>query len=217
MSAVSQDAIAVTQGDRLVSRDRSARGRRAVGAVGSCAGCCSPPTSSGSLAAYRDRVRARAARIAVDRVAPIWEVALFVATLPLWVLLARIYGLYDRDEERTDHSTVDDVVGVFQVVTLGTWSFLVLTHVVGLPYPNLGRLVVFWLLAVVLVPLLRAASRAIGRRQAAYVQNVIIVGSGYVARMLADKIEKHPEYGLRVVGFVDDDDRRRRRQRQDAR
>ena len=144
----------------------------------------------------------------VDRVAPLWELALFVATLPLWVLLARIYGLYDRDEERTDHSTVDDVVGVFQVVTLGTWSFLVITHLVGLPYPNLGRLVVFWLLAVILIPLLRAGSRAVGRRQSAYMQNVIIVGSGYVARKLAEKIEKHPEYGLRVVGL-----RRSRRSR----
>ena len=142
-----------------------------------------------------------------DRVAPVWEMAIFVATMPLWILLARVYGLYDRDEERTDHSTVDDVVGVVQVVTLGTWSFLVLTHVTGLPYPNLARLMVFWLLAILLVPLFRAASRAVGRRQPAYVQNVIIVGSGHVARMLADKIEKHDEYGLRVVGFVDHDDR----------
>ena len=76
-----------------------------------------------------------------------------------------------------------------------------------LPYPNLGRLVVFWLLAVLLIPLLRAVSRAIGRRQGAYVQNVIIVGSGRVAHLLADKIAKHSEYGLRVVGFVDRDDR----------
>ena len=50
-------------------------------------------------------------------------------------------------------------------------------------------------------------SRAIGRRQGAYVQNVIIVGSGSVAQLLADKIAKHSEYGLRVVGFVDHDDR----------
>jgi exopolysaccharide biosynthesis polyprenyl glycosylphosphotransferase len=55
--------------------------------------------------------------------------------------------------------------------------------------------------------MLRVASRAIGRRQASYIQNVIIVGSGYVACMLAEKIRKHPEYGLRVVGFVDRDDR----------
>jgi exopolysaccharide biosynthesis polyprenyl glycosylphosphotransferase len=93
------------------------------------------------------------------------------------------------------------------VVTLGTWGFLVITHVLDLPSPNLERLVLFWLLAVVLIPLLRAVSRAIGRRQSAYIQNVIIVGSGQVAHLLADKIEKHPEYGLRVAGFVDKDDR----------
>jgi len=139
----------------------------------------------------------------VDKVPVRWEVILFLGSLPLWVLLARIHGLYDRDEEHTDHSTVDDVVGVFQVVTLGTWTFLVVTSVSGLPHPSLERLVVFWLIAALLVPLLRAASRVVGRRQAAYVQNVIIVGSGEVARLLEDKIRKHPEYGLRTVGFVD--------------
>jgi exopolysaccharide biosynthesis polyprenyl glycosylphosphotransferase len=55
------------------------------------------------------------------------------------------------------------------------------------------------------VPLFRAAIRVVGRRQVAYVQNVIIVGSGEVARLLESKIQKRPEYGLRVVGFVDHD------------
>jgi exopolysaccharide biosynthesis polyprenyl glycosylphosphotransferase len=159
----------------------------------------------GLLTAYVVAITLAPPASSVDRVAPIWEVVLFVATIPLWILLARVHGLYDRDEERTDHSTVDDIVGVVQVVTLGTWGFLVLTHLTGLPYPNLGRLVIFWFLAIFLVPILRAISRAIGRRQAAYIQNVIIVGSGYVARLLAEKIEKHSEYGLRVVGFVDRD------------
>jgi exopolysaccharide biosynthesis polyprenyl glycosylphosphotransferase len=205
VSAVTQDAVAVTQGgSRLHEIDGAwpSSGKRGwlmrrlllvadvVGLLGAyvIAVILAPPESS------------------VDRVAPIWEVVLFAATLPLWVLLARIHGLYDRDEERTDHSTVDDVVGVFQVVTLGTWGFLVFTHVFGLPYPNLGRLVLFWLIAVALIPLLRAATRAVGRRQPAYIQNVLIVGTGLVARMLADKIEKHPEYRLRVVGCVDRDD-----------
>ena len=145
---------------------------------------------------------------AVDHVAPAWEVALFVATLPLWVLLARVYGLYDRDEERTDHSTVDDVVGVFQVVTLGTWSFLVITHVVGLPYPNLGRLVVFWLLAV-------APHSAPPCREPRDWAPAGRVHPERHHRRLGPasptcsptRSTKHPEYGLRVVGFVDRDDR----------
>jgi exopolysaccharide biosynthesis polyprenyl glycosylphosphotransferase len=161
----------------------------------------------GLLGAYVVVMALMPSATGADSVDPVWEIVLFVATLPLWIVLARIHALYDRDEERTDHSTVDDVVGVFQVVTVGTWGFLVVTNLLGLPYPNLNRLIVFWLIAVVLLPLLRAFVRAIGRRQAAYVQNVIVVGSGLVAHLLADKIDKHPEYGLRVVGFVDRDDR----------
>ncbi len=134
-----------------------------------------------------------------------WEIALFALSLPLWVVVARVHGLYERDEERTDHSTVDDIVGVFHVVTIGTWAFLVLAYATGFVQPALDRLVVFWVLAIGLVSLFRAAARFIGRRHAAYVQNVLIVGSGQVARLLADKIRRHPEYGLSLTGFVDRD------------
>jgi exopolysaccharide biosynthesis polyprenyl glycosylphosphotransferase len=37
------------------------------------------------------------------------------------------------------------------------------------------------------------------------VQNVLIVGSGNVARLLAEKMGKHRSYGLNIVGFVDHD------------
>ena len=138
-----------------------------------------------------------------DRVNAWWEIALFVASLPLWVFLARAHSLYDRDGERSDHSTVDDIFGVFQVVTIGTWSFLAITHLAGLPHPTVPRLVIFWLTAVLLVPLFRATIRIFGRRHPAYVQNVIIVGSGDVAQLVDSKIRQHPEYRLDVVGFVD--------------
>jgi exopolysaccharide biosynthesis polyprenyl glycosylphosphotransferase len=140
-----------------------------------------------------------------DRVDVWWEIALFLVSLPFWVFLARVHSLYDRDEERSDHSTVDDIFGVFQVVTIGIWSFFAVTYLTVLPQPTVSRLLVFWLTAVMLVPLLRAAIRAVGRRHPAYVQNVIIVGSGDVARLLDSKIQQHPEYRLNVVGFVDSD------------
>ena len=59
-----------------------------------------------------------------DRVSSMRELVLFLAALPLWIVLTKLYGLYERDEERTDHSTVDDVVGVFHLVTVGAWLLL---------------------------------------------------------------------------------------------
>ena len=134
-----------------------------------------------------------------------WELALFALSVPVWIVLARLHGLYDSDEEKSDHSSVDDIVKVFQVMTTGAWSFLAIAYVTGLPNPALPGLIAFWGAGIVLIPSLRAGSRMIGRRRAEYVQNVLIVGSGQVARLLATKVQKHPEYGLNVVGFVDRD------------
>jgi exopolysaccharide biosynthesis polyprenyl glycosylphosphotransferase len=205
VSVVSQEAIAVSAGDVVVHpgysvsapvlRPRGWLMRRLL-AIADLVGL---------MAAFLLALALSSSASVVDTVGARWEIVLFIASLPLWALLFRVHGLYDRDEERTDHSTVDDVFGVFQVVSLGTWGFLVVSEISGLPHPTLTRLVVFWAIAVMLVPLARAIARVVGRRNAAYVQNVIIVGSGYVARLLENKISKHPEYGLRVVGFVDRD------------
>ena len=47
-----------------------------------------------------------------DRIQPSGEVFLFLLTLPMWLVLAKLQGLYERDEERADHSTVDEIAGV---------------------------------------------------------------------------------------------------------
>ena len=76
-------------------------------------GCCSSPMSraSCSLSSSRTLLVPSAGRSA-DRVSPGYEYLAFLLAIPGWVLLLRLEGLYDRDEERTDHSTVDDIVGV---------------------------------------------------------------------------------------------------------
>ena len=60
---------------------------------------------------------------------------------PLWLAARPALGLYDRDEERTDHSTVDDVFGVFNMVTVGVAGFFALAWVTGIADPNLPKLV----------------------------------------------------------------------------
>jgi exopolysaccharide biosynthesis polyprenyl glycosylphosphotransferase len=135
------------------------------------------------------------------------ELLLFLLTLPLWFVLASLYGLYERDEEWADHSTADEVFGVVNLVTLGTWMLFVATWASGLADPQLARLVSLWLLAMLTILSFRAAARSLCRRSALYVQRALIVGAGYVGQLLARKILLHPEYGLQLVGFVDDDPR----------
>jgi exopolysaccharide biosynthesis polyprenyl glycosylphosphotransferase len=133
------------------------------------------------------------------------EVLVFLATLPGWVVAAKLYGLYDRDEERTGHTTIDDFTRVFQMVTVCTWLFWAGSYLTGLAHPTAPKLVAFWIAAIALVTLARVAARTAARRHIAYVQNAIIVGAGEIGQLVARKLLHHPEYGVNLVGFVDSD------------
>jgi exopolysaccharide biosynthesis polyprenyl glycosylphosphotransferase len=133
------------------------------------------------------------------------EFLVFFLTLPAWVVLAKLHGLYEGDESRADTSTIDDVVGVFHLVTVGTWLFALGAVASGLADPKLAKLATFWVLAVVFVTSARALARASCRRSIAYFQNTIIVGAGDVGQLVARKLLQHPEYGLNLVGFVDEE------------
>ena len=139
----------------------------------------------------------------VDRLGTGTEILAFLLTLPLWVVVAKLYGLYDLDEERTDHSTTDDLVPVLHLVTVGSWLFYGFTSVTGTADTGLVRLFGFWLFAIAAITAGRAVARTLARRNLAYVQNTIIVGAGEVGQLVAKKLRHHPEYGLNLVGFVD--------------
>ena len=144
-----------------------------------------------------------------DLVNPWFETAAFFATLPLWIVLARLYGLYDRDEEVANNSSVDDLFGVFNLITVGAWAFYAIATLTGLAHPTVQRLVFFWAAAIVIVSLSRSIARALCHRSDAYIQNTLIVGAGRVGQTVARKLLQHPEYGVNVLGFVDEHPRTR--------
>jgi len=139
------------------------------------------------------------------------ELLLLVVAVPAWLLVAKLHGLYDRDHERADNSTVDDLVGVFHVVTIVVWVSLLAALVTGSVHAHPAQLAAFWAIAFAFVTAGRAAARAAGRRSPRYVQNTIIVGAGDIGQLVARKLKKHPEYGLNLVGFVDSAPKSRRK------
>jgi exopolysaccharide biosynthesis polyprenyl glycosylphosphotransferase len=136
-------------------------------------------------------------------VIPVNEGLAFALTLPMWVVVAKIYGLYDRDEERTDQSTVDDFTGVFHLVTVGAWVVFAASRFAGVADPGLAKIGTFWAAAIILISTARAVARSLCRRHPSYLQNAVVVGAGVVGQMIARKLRQHPEYGINLVGFLD--------------
>ena len=164
----------------------------------------------------RDSVRRRALALAdVFALATAYAIAVAVASpdagaspavgalfLPFWVLLNKLFGLYDRDANLIHKSTLDELPRLFQSVAAGTGIALLLAPV--LPLPELGRadILLFLGVATALLPAARAVTR-LGVRRAYAQESCVIVGSGVVATLIARKIAAHPEYGVSVTGFVD--------------
>ncbi len=138
------------------------------------------------------------------------EMTLFLLTIPLWLVFSRTLGLYGFDDARADHSTADETLGVINLVTLGTWVVFVSAWATDLSHPQLQRLVTFWALALVLVLSGRVVARSFARKTDAYVQTSVVVGAGHVGQLVARKIHQHPEYGIKVLGFIDENPRARR-------
>ena len=123
-------------------------------------------------------------------------------SLPMFVLLFKAYGLYDRDAKRVSHSTVDDVPWIFHALlvgTLGLWLLFRYSPASGL---DMTEGLVFFGIALGAVFIARALARGASR----FVippERVLFVGGGPVARVLARKLQLHPEYELDPIGYVD--------------
>lgn len=143
-------------------------------------------------------------------ISPALELLVFLATLPVWIITAKLYGLYDRDEERTDHSTIDELAGVFHVVSLGVWLVFAVGWLTHAASPDPTRLLLFWALAILLVTIARASARTVAHRSESFQQRAVIVGGGDVGQLVARKLLQHPEFGITVVGVIDERPKERR-------
>src|SRR3954447_21200971 len=128
-------------------------------------------------------------------------VAWGLVTLPMWILVFKLYGLYDRDLKRVSHSTVDDLPWLFHGVVIGTLLTWALFK--GLPPGRLPFMAVlsFGLTSLVAISTLRSVVRSSAIRVLGP-ERVVIVGSDRMAQLLVRKMRAHPEYGLEPIGMI---------------
>ncbi len=136
---------------------------------------------------------------------------LFAIALPGWFAAARLYGLYASEPGRELLGRGGEWTSVGRLMVAGTWLLLAIAWLAGLGQPATARLVVFAAVAVAFVVSGRMAVRTAARRRTAYAQSAVIVGAGDIGQLVARKLLHHPEYGIDLVGFVDEPPKRVRR------
>ena len=129
------------------------------------------------------------------------ELILFLLSVPCWLALAGLYGLYEGDRLRADTTTLDDFWPLFHAITVGVWLAFVASRLTDTVRASERRLILFWFLALVILPLGRVIMRVFIRSRVAFLQRTLIVGAGLVGQEIARKIQRNPGYGLELAGL----------------
>jgi len=127
---------------------------------------------------------------------------LLVLSAPIWIVTAKLAGLYDRDQRTLRHLTVDELPWLV-VWALGSTALLTFLLV---PFPALDlssddRLLV-WGTVLGLGFAFRAGVRATWRRVTP-AQRVLIVGDGPLAWAVIRKLELFPDIHARIAERIE--------------
>jgi len=130
-----------------------------------------------------------------------------LAMPPLVLALLYLRGLY---RTRLRALVLDGVVPVMSAVSVAAMAVAMLGIFLNDTIPTQGEWVRAWAFALVAVGLGRVTlslAQRVARSTRRVGKPVLIMGAGLVGSQVARRLDSHPEYGLRPVGFLDDDPR----------
>src|SRR5687767_572705 len=119
--------------------------------------------------------------------------------VPVWVLLAKLFGLYDRDHRALRHVTADEAQSVFLWALTGTAALTLFLHATpaGRVPPGIALLTLAVVFAAALA--LRGGTRLLWRL-ATPPSRTLILGSGPLADATRRKLELFPDIHVQVLG-----------------
>jgi len=118
--------------------------------------------------------------------------------LPLWFTVAYVAGLYSLADLRISHSSIDEIGKVLISVTAWSWMLLIVRTVFSAGPTSMMGPTILWLTVIFFVLMSRIAVRKVARSQVWNRSNIAIVGWPSEAAILKDRIDRHPEWGLKV-------------------
>ena len=155
---------------------------------------------------WRDVLRRRllamaditAAGFAVVVSTSIVELPWALAPLPLWILIAKLLGLYDRDHKSIRHLTFDELTALAAWALAGTATLALILPLTPADPLSTGEYVMVAVTAVVAAFLLRSAARALWRRLTPR-ELTAVIGAGELASATRRKVELFRDMHLELA------------------
>jgi exopolysaccharide biosynthesis polyprenyl glycosylphosphotransferase len=139
-----------------------------------------------------------AASVVEGRDFALWALAL----LPLWLLLAKVEGLYDRDQPKIWYLTIDEAPALLHWITLcvaATSLLMAATTEAG--WLSAKSAAIMWATGFAVALMLRSAARNLWRHWVPPDRGLVI-GSGQLAVAVVRKLKLEPGHQMKVVGFT---------------
>jgi len=124
------------------------------------------------------------------------------ALLPLWLLLAKIEGLYDRDQPKIWYLTIDEAPALVHWVTVSVaTTSLLMAAFLDAGWLSAKGAAVMWVTALLSAAAFRSAARNIWRRIVPP-ERGLVIGSGQLASAVRRKLKLEPGHHMTVVGYT---------------
>ncbi len=127
-----------------------------------------------------------------------------VAGLPILLIGAKVFGLYDRDDSLLHKTTLDEAPRLFQVATLCALVSWLTGGLIIAGTLDRRQALFLWLLLAVLLILMRAVGRAFALRIAP-AERCLFIGDAAGARTIASKLNDHGGVKAKLVAHLDFD------------
>ena len=125
--------------------------------------------------------------------------------IPLWFIVFKALGLY---RPRRISSRVAEAMDIVKATSIATLILISLTFFVARSEFSRVIFLYFWIISIVALCLIRILFREFLRliRKRGYnLRYALIVGTGKLGQDITDKIQEHPELGLKISGFLSED------------
>ena len=123
--------------------------------------------------------------------------------VPAWILLAKLFGLYDRDHRALRHVTADEVQSIFLWSLTGTGGLTVFLHATPAGPISPGSAGLVWFAALGSAFLLRSGARRVWRASTRP-EHTLILGTGPLADATRRKLALFPDIHVNVLDQRDE-------------